>query len=92
MTAVTRPRVVGGVTYSIEKEWDENECVHEARNGRTYTRPMGLRWVVLVDGQPDSDHDLRREAIARIDVLSGAVCEHGYTTGTCRACDPDGRG
>lgn len=54
---------------TIEKEWDGNEGVREGRNGRTYVSAGRWQWLVLVNGEPDSAHDRKREAKQRAEEI-----------------------
>lgn len=47
----------------IVKEWDGNERVHEARNGRVYVSAGRWVWFVVVDGAIVSEHDRKRDAV-----------------------------
>lgn len=56
-----------GAKFSIVKEWDENERVHEAGNGRLYVSQGRFVWFVLdAEGALASVHDRKREALAWI--------------------------
>lgn len=62
------------MTITIAKDWDGNERVTEAGNGRTYVSAKGRwQWVVLVDGVADQAYDTKREAKERADVLRAAA-------------------
>jgi len=56
------------MNVTIEKCWDGNECETE-HNGRIYVSHGRWQWVVIVEGEADSSHDLKREAVARAKVL-----------------------
>ena len=56
------------MTITIRKEWDGNERVTE-RGSRVYISSGCWQWVVIVDGQVDSAHDLKREAQRRAERL-----------------------
>jgi hypothetical protein len=58
-------------TITIEKHWDGNECESES-NGRIYVSRGRWQWVVIVDGETDSAHDLKREASARAKQIQAA--------------------
>jgi len=66
--------VVASPTYAIEKHWDGNECVTEGVRGIDVARGH-WRWIVLVNGEVDSTHALRREAAARVDKLKAAAAK-----------------
>ena len=52
---------------TIEKTWDGNERIREGRNGRIYTSTRGRwEWVVWIDGEFDSSHVRRSEAVDRL--------------------------
>jgi hypothetical protein len=50
------------VNITIEKQWDGNECESEGANGRIYLSRGRWQWILIVDGEPHSAYDLRREA------------------------------
>ena len=54
---------------TIEKVWDGNEAATE-RRGRIYTSRGRWQWIVRVDGQHHSAHDLRRDAVAAADAIT----------------------
>jgi len=60
------------MTIVIEKVWDENERVHESRNGRTYVNHGRWQWLVIMNGETDSAHDRKRDAVARVAALNDA--------------------
>jgi len=49
---------------TVVKEWDGNERIHEASNGRVYVSQGRWQWLVTVDGQVQSVHETAREAKA----------------------------
>lgn len=55
---------LGKLTITIEKAWDSNERIREVGN-RVYVSAGRWQWHVLVNGELESVHDLKREAVAR---------------------------
>ncbi len=70
-------------TVTIEKEWDGNAGGKEYGN-RIYTSNGRWQWLVVVDGEVDSAHDLQRDAKARADEIGQANTAH-VRVGTKRA-------
>lgn len=56
----------------IEKAWDGNELVND-RGNRVYISRGRWQWIVVLDnGEIDSAHDLKREALARAELIRKA--------------------
>jgi len=55
----------------ITKDWDGNEQVKE-RNNRVYVSNGRWVWFLTIDGNVESEHDRKRDAIARVRQLETA--------------------